>query len=298
MRIQAFVVFALLALTARVRAQPPPELKLEVQKLSDTLYLLSGPGGNIALFVGNNGVFLVDDQIAPLTPKLKQVIAQITPKPVRFIVNTHWHRDHTGGNPTLGAEGAVIVAHDNVRKRLSTEQLIQLFNRKVPPMAPEGLPVITFAQSLSFHIDGEDIDVIHVDPAHTDGDAIVHFRKANVIHTGDVYTSAGYPFIDLSSGGTADGAVRAVDQVLGIAQANTRIIPGHGSITDKIKLKVWRDVVATIRDRVKKLVAEGKSLADVQASKPSAEYDAAWGGAFIKGPQLVESIYKDLTRKP
>jgi cyclase len=299
MRTSSLVAAAVIvaAFHAPARAQHPNEGELETQKLTDAIYLISGPGGNIALLVGKESAFMVDDQIQPMTPKLKQAIAKVTLKPVRFVFNTHWHGDHTGGNAVFGAEGAVIVAHDNVRKRLSTEQVMELLGKKVPPSPPAALPVITFAQSLSFHLDGEDIDVFHVEPAHTDGDSIVHFQKANVIHMGDTYFSSAYPFIDLGSGGGIEGYVRAADRVLSMAQPSTRIIPGHGAVTDKVKLKVWRDMLVTIRDRIQKMVTAGKSLADVQAAKPTAEYDAAWGGGFIKPAQLVEIVYKDLSRK-
>jgi glyoxylase-like metal-dependent hydrolase (beta-lactamase superfamily II) len=288
---------SVLLLASSARAAEPGDSKLETQKLADGFFLITGPGGNIALKVGDKSAFLVDDQIAPMSPALEKAIAAVTPKAVRFVFNTHWHADHTGGNPTFGAKGSVIVAHDNVRKRLSTEQFVAMFNRKVAPLPEPALPVITFPDSLSFHLDGEDIEVFHVDPAHTDGDSIVHFKKANVIHTGDTFLSGGYPFIDLSSGGTVDGFVRAADRVLAIAQPTTRIIPGHGPVADKAKVKAFRDMVATVRDRVKKLVAEGKSLEAVRATKPTAEFDAAWGGAFIRGPQFVETVYQDLTRK-
>lgn len=299
MRISAIVGAAAIAaaLSAPAYAQHANEEVLETQKLTDSLYLITGPGGNIALLVGKESALLVDDQIQPMTPKLKQAIAKVTSKPVRFVFNTHWHGDHTGGNAVFGGEGAVIVAQDNVRKRLSTEQFNELFNHKTPPSPPVALPVITFAQSLSFHLDGEDVDVFHVDPAHTDGDSIVHFQKANVIHMGDTYFSSGYPFIDLNSGGGIEGYVRAADRVLTMAQPSTRIIPGHGPVTDKVKLKVWRDMLVTIRDRIQKLVSAGKSLADVQAAKPTAEFDAAWGGNFIKPSMLVDIVYKDLSHK-
>ncbi len=292
----SFALCLVLALGLAGRAVAAEE-KLETHKLTDSLYLITGPGGNIALLVGKDGALLVDDQIAPMTPQLKKAVAEVTPKPVRFVVNTHWHADHTGGNPVLGGEGAVIVAHDNVRKRVSTDQFMAQFNRKVAALPESGWPVVTFAESVSLHFDGEDLDITHVDPAHTDGDSIVHFRKANVIHTGDTYVSAGYPFIDASSGGSVEGFVRAADRVLGMANAATHIIPGHGPVSDRAKLKSWRDMVVTIRDRVKKLAAAGKSLADVQAAKPTAEFDATWGKAFITGPMLVEAIYKEAAGK-
>jgi glyoxylase-like metal-dependent hydrolase (beta-lactamase superfamily II) len=291
---------ALIAATpavARATGGEPGE-NLTTQKLGDNLFLIQGPGGNIALLVGKSAMLIVDDQIAPMTPKLREALKAISPKPVRFVINTHWHGDHTGGNPALGADGAVIVAHDNVRKRLSTDQFNAFMNRKIPAMAPEGLPVITFAQSLSFHFDGEDIDVVHLDPAHTDGDSFVYFKKANVLHTGDTFTSAGYPFIDVDSGGTSLGFVQAADKMLAVAQPTTRYIPGHGPVSDRAKLKSWRDMNATVRERVAKLAAQGKTLAEVQAAKPTAEFDAAWGHAFIKPSVLVETIYKEVTKKP
>jgi len=294
---QLIVLLVVVSFGAWARAQQPPEPKLETQKLTEDLYLITGPGGNIALRVGKTAAFLVDDQVAPMTPQLKKAIAAVTPKPVRFVFNTHWHGDHTGGNVVFGGEGAVIVAHDNVRKRLSTEQFMKMFNRKVPPSPEPALPVITFGDSLSFHLDGEDIDVWHVEPAHTDGDSLVYFHKDNVLHMGDTFTSGGYPFIDLSSGGTVEGFVRAADRALAVAQPTTRIIPGHGAVTDRAKLKQFRDMIVTIRDRVKKLIAEGKTLEQVQAAKPTAEFDTAWGGAFIKPAQLVETVFQDLTKK-
>jgi glyoxylase-like metal-dependent hydrolase (beta-lactamase superfamily II) len=216
---------------------------------------------------------------------------------VRFIFNTHWHGDHTGGNAVFGGDGAVIVAHDNVRKRLSTKQFNKLFNHETPPSPDVALPVITFAESMSFHVNGDDIEVSHVDPAHTDGDSIVFFKKANVLHMGDTFFANGYPFIDLSSGGSVEGYIKAADRGLALASATTKIVPGHGPVADAKKLKVFRDMIVTIRDRIKKLAASGKSLAQVQAAKPTAEFDAAWGSAFIKPEMLVETIYTEVAKK-
>jgi glyoxylase-like metal-dependent hydrolase (beta-lactamase superfamily II) len=290
------VVLALAAATARAE-QPQAAEKLETQKLSEGLYLITGPGGNIALTVGNTGVLLVDDQVAPMTPQLKKAVAAVTPKPVRFVFNTHWHGDHTGGNAVLGGDGAVIVAHENVRKRLSTEQFVAMFNKKVPPSPEPALPLITFTDSIAFHVNGDDLEITHVEPAHTDGDSIVYFKKANVVHMGDTFFSTGYPYIDLSSGGSVEGYVKAADRALAIAGTSTKIIPGHGPVVDREKLRGWREMLVTIRDRIKKLAAAGKTLEQVQAAKPTAEFDAAWGGAFIKPAMLVETIYKEMTTK-
>jgi cyclase len=292
----AAAVLSLVA-TAAVAAENAPPEKLETQKLTDNIWLITGPGGNIALMTGATGTFIVDDQIAPMTPQLKKAVAAVTPKPVRFVFNTHWHGDHTGGNVAFGSDGALIVAHDNVRKRMSTEQFVAMVNKTVPPSPEPALPVITFADSLSFHVNGDDIQVVHVEPAHTDGDSIVFFKKANVLHMGDTFFSFGYPFVDLSSGGSVDGYVRAADRALAMAQPTTKIIPGHGPVVDIKRLKTYRDMIATIRDRIKKLVAAGKSLDQVQAAKPTAEFDAEWGGAFIKPDKFVETVYQDLTKK-
>ena len=296
-RIASLVAVTLFLSSAAARAQQPPPEKLETQKLAEGLSLISGAGGNVALMVGPSGVLLVDDKVAPATPELQQAIAAVTPKPVRFVFNTHWHGDHTGGNAVLGGAGAVIVAHDNVLKRLSSKQFVAMMKKEIPPAPAAALPVITFADSMAFHLNGDDIEIVHVDPAHTDGDSFVFFKKANVLHMGDTYFSAGYPFIDLSSGGSVDGYVKAADRAIAMTQASTKIIPGHGPVANRDKLRGFRDMIVTIRDRVKKLAAAKKTLAEVQAARPSAEYDATWGKAFISGPQFVETIYKEVSKQ-
>ncbi len=253
--------------------------------------MLVGAGGNIAVLVGPDGVLMVDDQFAPLTPKIKAAVAALSPGPVRFVVNTHWHGDHVGGNENFGREGALIVAHDNVRKRMSVTVFSKLFNDTVRASPSIALPVVTFTQSVSFHLNGEDVDVIHMPPAHTDGDAALFFRQANVFHTGDIYFNGLYPVIDVESGGGIEGMVRAADLILDLVRDETKIIPGHGPLATKADLRVYRDMLAAIRDRVRSMVQAGKSLQEVVAAKPSAEWDERWGKTYLTPAQFLATVY-------
>ena len=268
------------------------KVEIKVTRLGPSVAVLVGAGGNIGVSFGDDGVFLIDDQFAPLNAKIRAAIDTLSKKPVRFVFNTHWHGDHTGGNELLAQQGAVIVAHENVRRRLSAEQFNSLFKEKVPPSPPKALPVITFNDELSFHCNGDEARVFHVEHAHTDGDAIVYFKQANVVHMGDTFLTSGYPLIDTDSGGSIGGYIASANKVLSFADDRTKIIPGHGAIADRKTLKSWRDTLVTLRDRIAKLKAQKKTLAEVQATKPTAEFDAALGQGFIKPPGLVEAIYK------
>jgi glyoxylase-like metal-dependent hydrolase (beta-lactamase superfamily II) len=225
-----------------------------------------------------------------MAPKIAAAIKQITDKPVKFVMNTHWHGDHTGGNENLGKSGSPIVAHENVRKRLSTDQFIQLFKMQVPASPKVALPVVTFASDLTFHLNGDEIFVFHVPRGHTDGDAIVHFRTSNVIHMGDVFFNGWYPFIDTSSGGTPDGVIAAADRALALADDSTRIIPGHGPVSSKAELKAYRDMLATVNGRVRAMMKEGRKIDEIVAAGPSAEFDEKWGKAFISPGRFVEML--------
>ncbi len=279
------------------RAQNLDSVKVLTTKLADGVYMLVGAGGNIGLSVGTDAAFLIDDQYAPLTPKIKAAVAAVTDKPIKFVLNTHWHGDHTGGNKDMGEAGALIIAHDNVYKRMSTEQANEFFKSKTPASPKGALPVVTFTDMVTFHLNGDEIHAIHVNPAHTDGDAVVHFAKANVLHMGDVYFNGMYPFIDASSGGSIDGYVTACDQALAMINDATKVIPGHGPLSNKAELRAFRDMMATLRDRIKKQIAEGKTLQQVVESKPSADFDAKWGKGFMKPEQFVALAYASLTRK-
>jgi cyclase len=239
---------------------------------------------------------LIDDQFAPLSDKIKTTLAAINPGPIRFLLNTHWHGDHTGGNENFAKGGVVIVAHENVRHRMSVEQFIAAFGGKVPPSPETALPIVTFTDAVNFYLNGDSISALHVAAAHTDGDVVITFRRANVVHMGDTYFNGRYPFIDLSSGGSIDGVVAAVDRVLAMTDQNTKYIPGHGELSGRAELAAYRDMLATVRDRIRKLARQGKTLAQVKAAKPSAEFDATWGTGFITPERFVEILYDNLSK--
>jgi len=258
--------------------------------------MLTGRGGNIGLCIGEDGVFMIDDQYAPLTPAIRQAIAQVTGDPVRFILNTHWHSDHTGGNENFGELGAVIVAHDNVRLRLASDQLMPFLQREVPASPAAALPIVTFSDAVTFHLNGNTIRAFHVANAHTDGDAIVHFDEADVIHMGDVFWNGFYPFIDTHSGGSIRGTIAAVDAALTLIDVDTAIIPGHGPLGDRAQLLAYREMLLAIADRIQVMIDAGKSLDEVQAAAPTADWDPTWGNGFIKPETFVRMVYEDLQR--
>ena len=275
------------------RAQDLDSVEIRTEKLTDGIYVLRGSGGNIGLAVGADATFVVDDQFAPLTPKILAAIAALTKRPVRFVLNTHWHLDHTGGNEHMGKAGALLIAHDNVRRRMSARQFLEVIEREVLPSPPGALPVVTFSDGVTFHINGDEVAVTHLPAAHTDGDAVVYFRRANVVHMGDVYVRYGYPFIDLRSGGTLRGMIRGTDRTLVLINDSTKVIPGHGDTGDRATLRSYRDMLVAISQRVKRQVAADRTLEQVLASKPTAPFDSAWGSGFIKPDDFVRFAYAD-----
>lgn len=272
-------------------------VQINSEKVADNLYMLKGAGGNMALLVGEDGAFMVDDQYAPLTERIAAAVAAITDKPLRFVVNTHWHGDHTGGNENLGKQGALIVAHENVRKRMSTEQFTKVFNRTTPAAAAGALPVITFTDATTFHWNDEEVRVQHIGSAHTDGDSLVIFSGANAIHMGDTFFNGSYPYIDISAGGSVDGVVAAMDKVLSMADDDTRIIPGHGSLSNKAELQQARDLLVELRGRIQKLIDEGKSREEVIAAEPTKEFDQEYGQGFMKPAIWTGIVYDSLTAR-
>jgi glyoxylase-like metal-dependent hydrolase (beta-lactamase superfamily II) len=222
-------------------------------------------------------------------------VRKISDKPIRFVINSHYHGDHTGGNEALGGEGAVIIAHDNIRKRMSAEQFNHFMNTSWPAAPAGALPVITFNETVSLHLNGESATVMHVPRGHTDGDAIVYFTGSNVLHMGDIFFNGRYPFIDLDGGGTVQGMIAALDKGISLANQDTRIIPGHGDLANVDDMRSHRDMLVTARDLVQALINEGKTLDEVIAAKPTAEWDDTLGQVWIKPAQFVTFIYNSLT---
>ncbi len=284
----------LAALPGSVFARDFDSVEIRTLELGRGLYMLVGSGGNIGVCVGKDGIFLIDDQFAQLTPKIKHALAELSDEPIRFVLNTHWHSDHTGGNEILGGEGALIVAHDNVRRRMSTEQFMEAFGRRVPASPIAALPVVSYDQSVTFHLNGHEIHAFHVDPAHTDGDSIVHFKGAGVVHMGDTYFNGMYPFFDASSGGRFEGLIEATNGVLEWAPPDARIIPGHGALSGRSELVAYRDMLVDVRGRVRRAVEQGQGLEEWVAAAPTADLDERWGGGFMKPAQWSRLVFQSL----
>lgn len=288
------ITFFLLFITVSSFSQKK-EVTIKTHKLTKQVYMLTGQGGNIGLFISDDAVFMVDDQFAPLTPKILAAIKTVTDKPVNYVLNTHWHGDHTGGNENMKKEGAVIVSHENVRKRMSVDQFVR--GTKRAASKKEALPIVTFTKDLSFHTGNEDILFFHVHNAHTDGDAIVYFPKNNVIHMGDTYFQGKFPFIDLESGGSIDGYITAIERVLLLANDTTKIIPGHRNISNKKELKAYHYMLNLIRSRIQAEILKQKTLNEVTTNKAiTMEYENTHGDWFINAEEFRATVYKSLKK--
>lgn len=289
------LILALIGISCAATAQQDfSDVVVEATPIRAGLYLVTGRGGNIVASSGEDGLFLVDDQYAPLTERIQAALAEITDQPVRFVINTHWHGDHVGGNENFAQAGAVIIAHQNVRSRMSSDQFMAAFNRTIPAAPAKALPVVTFAEGVNLHLNGNDVQIIHVANAHTDGDALVYFRNDNVLHMGDIHFNGLYPFIDLGSGGGIHGVIAAVERALEIANDETVVVPGHGPLSDRAELAAYGAMLSGFRDRIAALKAEGLTLEEVVAAQPTAEFDERFGGGFIPPARLVGSIYDSL----
>jgi glyoxylase-like metal-dependent hydrolase (beta-lactamase superfamily II) len=270
------------------------KVEIKTTMLTPQIYMLQGAGGNLGVSIGDNGVFLIDDQYAPLTDKILAAVSKLTDKPVKFLINTHWHFDHTGGNENIGKGDTIIVAHENVRKRMAVGQVMKALDFTIPPAAPHALPVVTFPTGLTFHWNGETIEVLHFPESHTDGDSVIFFKTANVIHTGDLFFNGFYPFIDGQSGGSVKGMIKSAEKILDRADDTTKIIPGHGALANKSDLKAFRDMLHEVYTAVSALKNQGKTVEEVVAAKPTQAFDAHWGGGFLPPDKWVKIVYSAL----
>ena len=266
-------------------------VKVSTLKVNDQIHMLSAKGGNVAVFIGKDGTFVIDDQFAPLTKKLMAAIKELGGDTPKFLVNTHFHGDHSGGNENFGNKGVLIVSHDNVRERLLNGSNIAAFGMKTPPAPAAALPVITYANKMHFHINAEDVNLVHVANAHTDGDSFVHFKNANVIHAGDVFFNGFYPFIDSDHGGTLKGMINAVDKILALSNAETKIIPGHGALANKQDLEAYKAMLETAYSNLIKLKNQGLSADDAKAKKPLAALDKKWSGGIFNSDKWIDIVY-------
>ena len=289
-------VIAVAVVSIPADAQDFSDVEIRTTQVAEGVYALQGAGGNIGLVVGDDGAFLIDDQYAPLTEKIQAAVAEVTDQPIRFVLNTHWHGDHTGGNENLAEAGAIVVAHDNVRKRMAAGQMMEFFDREVPPAPEAALPEVTFNDSITFHVGTHTVHAVHVSGAHTDGDSIVHLAEADVIHAGDIVFYGMYPFIDYGAGGSLGGMIQGVDEILERAGDDTAIITGHGGpVIDRNQLSEYRDMMATVHRRLIARIVDGATLEQVLEEELTAEFDEKWGGGFIGPDRWVELNYSGMT---
>lgn len=270
-----------------------PEYKLARTDLGQGVYMLVGRGGNLGVSTGDDGVFVIDDQFAQFAPAIIKEIGALSDGPIRFVANTHYHGDHTGGNAAMRDTGASIVAHENVRVRMSTAQENKFWGRTTEATAPEAWPNITFSQNMTFHFNGQTIDVVHVPKAHTDGDSIIYFREANVLHMGDNFFNGLFPYIDIDGGGNVDGMIAALDTGLSMTNGNTKIIPGHGPLSTPADMKATRDLLADIQARVQVKIDEGASLDEIIGSNILSDYSDL--ASFIDEKNMIRIAYRSLT---
>ncbi|MEO6220623.1 MAG: MBL fold metallo-hydrolase [Ginsengibacter sp.] len=282
---------ACIAITQKSSAQDFDTVEIKTIKITETIYMLQGSGGNIGVLVGNDGVVLIDDQYAPLSEKIKKALKVLTSKQVRFIINTHFHTDHTGGNENFGGEGAIIVSQENSRLRMTTDQFMSALNNEQKGAPYDALPKVTFTESVTLHLNGETVEVFHVSNAHTDGDAIIHFKKSNVFHGGDVFVRYGLPFIDQAHGGTIDGMIKGMDTLLSLTNEDSKIIPGHGMLAEKKDLAEYKKMLETVRNRISEKISQGETLKEIIDGDSVKEYNPGVGKDIF-----IKSVYDSLKK--
>lgn len=294
---RAFIPFAVVALLAApLSAGSPDEIPVTATRLGENLFLLVGAGGNMAASVGEDGVLLVDSDYEHMNRKLRDAIATVKGGQVRYLVNTHWHFDHVGGNAEFGGTGSTIIAHENVRRSMASDQHIAILEVDTAASPRAALPVVTYSGGMTLHLNGEEISVLHFPLAHSGGDSVIHFRKADVIHTGDIFFNCGYPFIDVSDGGTIDGLIAAVQAILEMCDDGTRIIPGHGAVATRNDLGAYLGMLRTFRDLVAAEIAAGKDLDTILESGVTAAVDEEFGKVYFTPEKFTEMVYRSLKR--
>jgi len=282
-----------LAASAAFAQQDFSNVTIKTEKVAGNVYMLTGAGGNIGVSSGDDGIVIVDDQYAPLAPKIREALRAISTKPLKFILNTHYHGDHTGGNDAFSAD-APIIAQDNVRKRLAAGST--RMGQQIPPAPAGALPVVTFADRVSVYANGEEIRAIHFPMGHTDGDSIIYFTKSNVVHMGDDYFNGFFPFVDIDNGGSVRGMLANADKVLSTLPADAKVIPGHGPLSDKNGLQAFAEMLRGTIGAVQAAMKSGKTVAQMKAEKVLAKWDA-WGKGFVKNDLWIETVARDLAMK-
>ncbi|MEK6781986.1 MAG: MBL fold metallo-hydrolase [Bacteroidota bacterium] len=271
-------------------------VKIRPVKVSENIYMLKGSGGNIGVLIGKDGALMIDNQFAPLSNRINGAIKTLDPGEIRFLINTHIHDDHSGGNENFAKMGVNIVAHEQVRKRMINPYVDSKENKTTPPRDANAWPVITLNDRISLHLNDEDIDIIHMDNGHTDGDVLVHFRKANVFHTGDAFVRYGYPYVDLSRGGSYSGFISALNKMLELMDDNSKVMPGHGEVATKADVKIFRDRLRYIHDQVSAALKRGKKVEEIPGLGITDKYEAEWGKEFVKGKDFVLLMAEDLRK--
>lgn len=286
------------AVAAPAATTATPKSEFRVQQVRPGLAVLLSTGGNIAVWSGPDGIVLVDDGLAAHTPQLIETVAHISRAPIRFVINTHWHPDHTGGNEALAKTGATLIAHESVRERLSAMQVVEEYDIKVPASPAIALPVITFADALNVHLNGDQLAVVHLVDAHSDGDVIVRWQDSNAVHMGDLFYNGGYPYIDTPHGGSLAGVVAALEGTLARSDTKTVVIPGHGPVATRAELAAYRDMLVVIGRRVREAVEAGQTVEQVLATHPTAEFDERSGKSGMSPERFIRMLYRDMGTRP
>ncbi|MGD1837985.1 MAG: MBL fold metallo-hydrolase [Nitrososphaeraceae archaeon] len=270
-------------------------LDLNISKITNDAYFIYGSGGNIVFFIDDDGVIMVDNQYRHHIEKIKSMISNITDKKIKFVINTHWHPDHVGGNVNLGKDGVIIFSHDNTRTRLNSDQLFEFINKSIPALPSAGLPIITFSENMTFHLKNEVLKIIPLDNGHTDGDLAVFFTNNNIINLGDDFSDKSYPLMDLSSGGSINGLISSLEKIIPLINNETKVVGGHSGISNKSGVKNYLDMLIDVRDKINQMIQDGKSLKEIIQSKPTLKYDQIYNDhSFINPIDLVTNIYLSL----